>query len=657
MSNIAESDYSTSQYSSWYNFRNGVKYRHYRMLITKGYYEAYPSVGIRDIQLVEAETSPSVTYPLAGVSETQNIVALQTQVFSLLQSLSSRADIEHRHDYGVNVLDYGADPTGVNDSTTAIQNAINDAVIRGAFSNLLTSTAVSAQVFFPPGHYLVTSVLYCKGTREDKVINNSTGAIIQGTPNSIIIFKPTGSTSVLQTCLFYPVSVRDMIIMGEGPVPKIAIYMRDIYENLDKVRISNVILKRICNMCYARGRSSTSLTVGTGSKTFVTEAGLPIVIGNKIVATSRTTPFQSMYGLVTSYSGTSLTINVATTSGSGTKNDWNITGEASMTSPSSYGLYIAGGNCSNFDNLFISLTDIPIYLTYGYQGRKWATDEFTFRNIALGTTEYTGYCIVIDPHSTHSHLSFLGALQMQSDKAISYSNSDFAQSMGGWGTTTAGQCKISITSVNPTTGAILLDPVIYQRGLGYAEGDNIFVSTGFLDNSCDGTFDTDEHYRTGRAAVEPGLSLGLGARMRVTSVDSVGGVLAAEWIDRGQNYVVESGIPFWSGGKIRGLTIENMWNESVSHSETEVFLKYVFQGQFRGWSVKGITLAYCRDCSFIGCHDYIIGDDTVSTLKWLTLLYCNNISLMGCHHPAGVGIDAGGLTDAIGESPSLALYK
>jgi len=45
----------------------------------------------------------------------------------------------------VSVLDFGADPTGVSDSTTAIQNAIN-----AAYGN---------SVLFPPGNYLISSSL------------------------------------------------------------------------------------------------------------------------------------------------------------------------------------------------------------------------------------------------------------------------------------------------------------------------------------------------------------------------------------------------------------------------------------------------------------------------------------------------------------------
>jgi hypothetical protein len=52
----------------------------------------------------------------------------------------------------VNVLDKGADPTGVADSTTAIQNAIDDAITRPSAGN-------SASVYLPAGTYKITDTL------------------------------------------------------------------------------------------------------------------------------------------------------------------------------------------------------------------------------------------------------------------------------------------------------------------------------------------------------------------------------------------------------------------------------------------------------------------------------------------------------------------
>lgn len=69
--------------------------------------------------------------------------------------------------------------------------------------------------------------------------------------------------------------------------------------------------------------STTSVTVGTGSQTFTTQSGLAYSVGARVRATSTGTGAY-VEGLVTSYSGTSLVINVDTVSGSGAHTDWNL---------------------------------------------------------------------------------------------------------------------------------------------------------------------------------------------------------------------------------------------------------------------------------------------------------------------------------------------
>ncbi len=68
------------------------------------------------------------------------------------------------------------------------------------------------------------------------------------------------------------------------------------------------------------GTSTTSLTIGTGAKTFTTQAGLAYTAGQRVRAAASAT--QYMEGDVTSYGGTSLVLNVTTTSGAGTLASW-----------------------------------------------------------------------------------------------------------------------------------------------------------------------------------------------------------------------------------------------------------------------------------------------------------------------------------------------
>lgn len=85
-----------------------------------------------------------------------------------------------------------------------------------------------------------------------------------------------------------------------------------------------------------KGTSATSITVGTGSKVFTTQSTLGIIVGDRVRIYSTATPGSLgaststgniMIGTVTAYAGTSLTVNVTATNGSGTLTDWNIVEE------------------------------------------------------------------------------------------------------------------------------------------------------------------------------------------------------------------------------------------------------------------------------------------------------------------------------------------
>lgn len=68
--------------------------------------------------------------------------------------------------------------------------------------------------------------------------------------------------------------------------------------------------------------STTSLAVGIGAKTFTVTAGKSFRVGMSLKCAYSSTVW--MHGDVTSYSGTSLVVNVTTICGSGTQASWNI---------------------------------------------------------------------------------------------------------------------------------------------------------------------------------------------------------------------------------------------------------------------------------------------------------------------------------------------
>lgn len=72
------------------------------------------------------------------------------------------------------------------------------------------------------------------------------------------------------------------------------------------------------------GTSTTSLAIGVGSKVFTTQASKLWVEGQYLQIASDADGANYMHGNVTTYSGTTLTMNITDIGGSGTLADWNI---------------------------------------------------------------------------------------------------------------------------------------------------------------------------------------------------------------------------------------------------------------------------------------------------------------------------------------------
>jgi hypothetical protein len=70
--------------------------------------------------------------------------------------------------------------------------------------------------------------------------------------------------------------------------------------------------------------STTSLTIGTGSKTLTIQSGKAFLANQWLVIFETTAPTNSMLAQVTSYTGTSLVANVTATGGAGTHTDWTV---------------------------------------------------------------------------------------------------------------------------------------------------------------------------------------------------------------------------------------------------------------------------------------------------------------------------------------------
>lgn len=97
-----------------------------------------------------------------------------------------------------------------------------------------------------------------------------------------------------------------------------------------------------------KGTSTTEVTIGNGSKSFSTQSDKAFPVGQYLVIQETATPANFMYGQVTAYSGTDLTVNVVVSGGSGTISSWEIfvSGIRGATG-SSTGIGVLGSSTDN----------------------------------------------------------------------------------------------------------------------------------------------------------------------------------------------------------------------------------------------------------------------------------------------------------------------
>jgi hypothetical protein len=113
--------------------------------------------------------------------------------------------------------------------------------------------------------------------------------------------------------------------------------------------------------------SLTSITIGIGSQTFVTQAGLAFQVGARARVTAAGSPTNYMEGQITAYSGTSMTINITLVSGSGTFANWNfdIAGTPGVQGPpgaagAGSGDMLAANNLSDLTNMATARSNLQL---------------------------------------------------------------------------------------------------------------------------------------------------------------------------------------------------------------------------------------------------------------------------------------------------------
>lgn len=164
------------------------------------------------------------------------------------------------------------------------------------------------------------------------------------------------------------------------------------------------------------GTSTTTLTIGTGSKTFVTQSGKTWFIGQRLRAVSDDAS-NIMEGEVTAYSGTSLTLAVDYTEGAGTHADWNI----SLT-----GARGASGSGSGDMLGSQNLNDVASKTTAFSNIKQAATTSVTgVSRIATQVEVDSGVVVdaIVTPETLHERINNLGILPIRTRAIINQTGS------------------------------------------------------------------------------------------------------------------------------------------------------------------------------------------------------------------------------------------
>jgi hypothetical protein len=146
------------------------------------------------------------------------------------------------------------------------------------------------------------------------------------------------------------------------------------------------------------GTSTTSLAIATGTKVFTTQADKLWVAGQYLQIASAANNANYMHGTVTSYSGTTLTMNITDIGGSGTLADWNISisGTQGPTGAAGGGVSSVTGTTNRITSTGGTTPVIDIDASYVGQSSITATGTLTSGatgtgfTVDLGTSTLTG---------------------------------------------------------------------------------------------------------------------------------------------------------------------------------------------------------------------------------------------------------------------------
>lgn len=219
------------------------------------------------------------------------------------------------------------------------------------------------------------------------------------------------------------------------------------------------------------GTSTTSRTIGTGSMTFTTQAGLAYAIGTRLRFTSAANPTTHyMEGVVTAYSTTTLTATMDKFAGSGARADWNIglAGDVGSTGPAGPGYFATSTASLLIGTGSKAFTGVGTSLGYSAGMRAIASSLANSANYMEGrVTSYSGGTLTLNVNLTGGSGTF-------ADWQINIAGEQGPQGIQGpqgvagpTGATGASYAGTSTTSLSIGTGSKVFTT---QAGLAYVVG-------------------------------------------------------------------------------------------------------------------------------------------------------------------------------------------
>jgi hypothetical protein len=121
------------------------------------------------------------------------------------------------------------------------------------------------------------------------------------------------------------VTLGTLVLVTSGSVNQGILLEQTTTDNPIVIGTSNIVFSALSNNTSQAATSTTSLTVSNGAKTLTIQSGKSFAANQFVIIYETSAPATNvMLATVTSYSGTSLVVNVVVTTGSGTHADWTV---------------------------------------------------------------------------------------------------------------------------------------------------------------------------------------------------------------------------------------------------------------------------------------------------------------------------------------------